>query len=167
MDNTGAQLNMEKEEGIGAGMVHLILSHSYSVFMMAVVFGLILDVFIPFYIFNDVIYQYIGAGMIIFGSIIIYWAQSSSNRSQEQTEKGEARNFEAGPYKYSRNPTHIGLSIMTLGLAFVLNSVFSLLLTLVASLITKLIFLKKEESLLEKKYGEPYLNYKKKVRTWV
>ena len=31
----------------------------------------------------------------------------------------------------------------------------------------KLIFLKKEELILEQKYGEAYLNYKKKVSTWI
>jgi protein-S-isoprenylcysteine O-methyltransferase Ste14 len=166
-ENTNITNEINKEESLKDGMVHLILSHSYTVFLMAVVLGLILDVFIPFNIFNNYIYQYGGIILIILGSFLIYWAQSSSNHTKEDEKAGKPRNFEAGPYKYSRNPTHIGLSIMTIGLAFLLNSVFSIILTVIASLVTKNIFLKKEEAVLEQKYGQPYLDYKKKVNTWV
>lgn len=161
--------NTKNNESFVGGMVHIILSHSYTVFLLAVVFGLILDVFIPIYIFNDPIYQYIGVSMIIIGPAIIYWAQSTSNTTKGQVESKNLteRNFESGPYKYSRNPTHIGLSIMTIGLGFLLNSVFSILLVAVASLITKFIFLRKEEGLLEKRYGQAYLDYKKKVSSWL
>lgn len=157
-----------KEESFRDGIVHLILSHSYTVFLMAVILGVILDVFIPTNIFNNYIYQYIGFIMIILGSILIYWAQTTSNCTKEELEKmGKVREFARGPYKYSRNPTHIGLSLMTLGLGFLINSVFSVVLVLIASLITKFIFVKKEEILLEQKYGEDYCNYKKKVCTWI
>ena len=159
--------NTKNNESFIGGMVHNILSHSYTVFLLAVVFGLILDVFIPIYIFNDPIYQYIGLSMIVLGPAIIYWAQSTSNATKVGNRNLTERNFERGPYKYSRNPTHIGLSIMTIGLGFLLNSVFSILLVAVASLITKFIFLRKEEGLLEKRYGQAYLDYKKKVSSWL
>ena len=165
MENTDT--TKVENKSLTAGMVHIILSHSYTVFLMSVVFGLILDVIFPINIFNDSLYQYAGIALIFLGSFIIYWAQSTSGRTKKDEEKGAPRNFECGPYKYSRNPTHIGLSIMTIGLAFLLNSVFSLVLTVIASVITKNIFLKKEEELLEKKYGQEYLDYKKKVSTWL
>ncbi len=149
-------------------MVHFILSHSYMVFFLAVIFGLVLDIFIPIDIFSNYIYQYVGIAMVILGSILIYWAQSTSGATKKDLEKsGGTRNFASGPYKYSRNPTHIGLSIMTLGLAFVLNSLFSVILVVVASLVTKLYFLRQEEKLLMKKYGAPYEEYKKEVGTWI
>lgn len=166
--NTETQKGKVSQDSIGSGMVHIILSHSYTVFMLAVVFGLILDVVTRVYIFNNPLYQYIGLVCIVLGSAIIYWAQSTSNYTKEEMEKGHsARNFERGPYKFSRNPTHIGLSVMTLGLALILNSIFSVILTIIASIITKRIFLRKEEHLLEEKYGTPYLDYKKKVGTWI
>jgi protein-S-isoprenylcysteine O-methyltransferase Ste14 len=150
------------------GMVHFILSHSYTVFLFAVVLGVVFDVFLPFNIFSENKYQYLGMAMIFLGSILIYWAQSTSSSTKKALEKdGEQRNFACGPYKYSRNPTHIGLSVMTLGLAFVINSLFSVIFVVIASLITKLVFVKKEEMILEKKYGEAYCEYKKKVNTWI
>jgi len=167
-DQEKIQKKLESNKKYRAGMVHLILSHSYTVFFLAVIFGIILDMIFPIDIFNSPLYQYEGLVMILGGSILIYWAQSSSYHSKnEMLVKKKTRNFAEGPYRYSRNPTHIGLSLLALGLAFMVNSLFSVILTLVASLITKIIFVKKEECLLEEEYGQLYLDYKKKVHTWV
>jgi protein-S-isoprenylcysteine O-methyltransferase Ste14 len=149
------------------GMVHFILSHSYVVFLTAVVLGAVLDAVFPTQMFFGLIYPYLGFSMIVVGSLLIYWAQSTSSHTQKEMEKNGARNFMSGPYAYSRNPTHIGLTIMTLGLAFVVNSLSMLVLVAIASVITKFIFLREEEALLEKRYGQPYRDYKKKVSTWV
>lgn len=164
-DNTTIE---NKELSWKDGMVHLILSHSYVIFLMAVIFGAIFHNLFNFNIFSGYIYNYIGFFMIIGGSLLIYWAQSTSGCVQK--EKGNERtekDFERGPYKYSRNPTHIGLTVMTLGLALILNSFFTIVFLVIASFITKLIFVKKEEKLLERKYGQVYCDYKKKVSTWI
>ena len=149
------------------GMVHYILSHSYMVFFLAVMVGVIVDILVPVIIFKNPIFQYIGFTMIIIGSSLIYWAQSATSTPKEQTNTTKEKDFERGPYKYSRNPTHTGMAIMTLGLGLLLNSFFTVICILVAYLISKFIFLKKEERILEDKYGQTYLNYKKKVKSWV
>lgn len=156
-------------DSIRDGIVHLVLSHSYTVFLLAVVLGVIFDILIPTSYFGNYIFQYVGFVMIVLGSLLIYWAQSTTNcTKKEELEKGEpVRDFARGPYKYSRNPTHIGIAIMTFGLGLIINSIFSIIFVIVAFLITKNIFVKKEEALLEKKYGEDYCNYKKKVCTWL
>jgi protein-S-isoprenylcysteine O-methyltransferase Ste14 len=148
-------------------MVHFILSHSYIVFLIAVVLGAVLHIAFPVELFTGRVYPYLGFAMIIAGSGLIYWAQATSSASQKDMEKTGKRNFERGPYKYSRNPTHIGLTVMTLGLAFLLNSFFVAIFLIIASIITKFIFLRQEEDLLAKRYGQEYLDYKKKVSTWV
>ena len=162
------QTPMNEPESFKSGMIHFVLSHSYMAFLGAVILGVIFDVFIPIKIFNMAVYQYGGLGMLLLGSLLIYWAQSTSHSSKKEAGgSGSERDFERGPYKYSRNPTHIGLSVLTLGLAFLLNSPFSILFTVFASILSKFFFLKEEEALLEKKYGQPYRDYKNKVRTWV
>lgn len=153
---------------LAGGAVHFVLSHSYIMFLVAIVVGIILQMVIPITLFGNGISSYVGLGMIILGSMLIYWAQSSSHQSEARMRKeGTSRVFDHGPYKYSRNPTHIGLSVMTIGLGVVLNSFFIFILLIIASLISKFIFLKKEEAILEVKYGEPYREYKRKVHTWV
>ena len=155
---------------IESEMIHLLLSHSYVIFLIAIVAGSIFHLFYPIRLFDIDQYNDIasfGFFMIMLGSAIIYWAQSTTSITRKQGRPRTASDFEKGPYKYSRNPTHIGITIMTLGLAVVLNSFFTVLFLIVTSLITKFIFVKKEEALLEEKYGKPYRDYKAKVRTWV
>jgi protein-S-isoprenylcysteine O-methyltransferase Ste14 len=45
----------------------------------------------------------------------------------------------------------------------IINSPFSIIFIIIGHLLSKLIFLKKEENLLEKKYGQVYTEYKKKT----
>jgi protein-S-isoprenylcysteine O-methyltransferase Ste14 len=143
-------------------------------FLIAVVLGVICDVWVPSQIFSSVVFQYIGVLMLVVSPTLIYWAQHTSSSSKKKMEASMVspgaevkRSFDNGPYKYTRNPTHIGLGVMTLGLAFLLNSLFSVIFVILASLITKFIFLPKEEAVLEKRYGQSYRDYKKKVNTWV
>jgi protein-S-isoprenylcysteine O-methyltransferase Ste14 len=105
---------------------------------------------------------------MIISSVLIYWAQSSSANYKTKTEKiGSKSYFERGPYKYTRHPTHLGLLILTVGFGLIINSPFSIIFSFIAYLLSIFIFLKKEERLLERKYGETYLNYKKKTRNWI
>jgi len=155
-------------EKIQGSMVHFILLHSYLIFLFAVIIGSFLDPLINRKMFSDSIYQIIGVIMLFFSSILIYWAQRVSSNYQQRTKKDNSKShFEFGPYKYLRNPTHFGLFIMTLGFSFIINSFFSVILTIIAHAITKTFFVRKEEKILEEKYGETYVEYKKKVKDWI
>jgi len=163
-ENKENELNMYRK-----GAVHFILVHSYLIFLIAIIIGVFFDTFfIKEKIFSNGIYQYIGLIMLVTSSAIIYWAQETSSNYQQKKIKDNKRPlFESGPYRYLRSPTHFGLFIMTLGFSLIINSLFGIIFTLIAYGITKFIFLKKEEKLLEKKYGQEYSDYKKKVKNWV
>ena len=106
--------------------------------------------------------------MLFVGPIIIYWAQATSSNYKKRIIKDETRSpFGLGPYRFLRSPTHFGLFILTFGFGLVINSLYSVIFTIIAYFITKLFFLKKEEKILEKKYGQVYIDYKKKVKNWI
>jgi protein-S-isoprenylcysteine O-methyltransferase Ste14 len=150
------------------GTVHFVLIHSYLIFLFAVILGVFFDTFLQKKIFSHAIYANIGLLMLVISSIIIYWAQTTSANYKERKKRKESDSlFEHGPYRYLRSPTHFGLFIMTLGLALIINSLFSVIFTIIAYLISKLFFLRKEEKILEDKYGESYLEYKKKTKNWI
>lgn len=160
--------NLNKENGKRSPGVHFLLSHSYLVFLFSVILGVIFDIFAPFNLFLNVPSQSIGVGLIFLGSIIVYWAQTTSGNYKENEPKFKNKSFfYRGPYKFTRNPTHFGLLIMTLGLALLINSFFSIVFTIIAHVLTKIFFVKKQEKILEKKYGDLYLDYKKKVKNWI
>ena len=160
--------NKGKETPIDTGMIHFSLSFSYFMFLSAVVLGVIFDLIFPINILKGIIPQYIGLLMILLGSLFIYWAQYTSRRPKNyEVRERILSDFEHGPYKYMRAPTHFGLFVMTLGLGLIINSPFSIIFIIIGHMFSKLIFLKKEEDLLEKKYGQVYTEYKKKVGNWI
>ena len=73
----------------------------------------------------------------------------------------------SGPYRFSRNPIYLAFSLLHLGLAIWINSLW-LVVTLIASVaLMALIVIPREEEYLERRFGAEYLDYKKSVRRWV
>ena len=72
-----------------------------------------------------------------------------------------------GPYKYSRNPTYISLTLLYLGLGIFSNNMWVLMLVLPILLIIHFWIIQSEEHYLSEKFGEEYQLYKSKVRRWL
>ncbi|HLP86392.1 MAG TPA: isoprenylcysteine carboxylmethyltransferase family protein [Candidatus Paceibacterota bacterium] len=148
--------------------IHFILGHGYFVFLIVIILGIISDFFLKMKIFSNDVYQYVGAFLLVTSSVITYWAQkTSSNYKQKIQKDSNISLFEQGPYKYIRHPTYLSLFLMTIGLCLIINSFSSIIFAVIAYLIIRIFFLRKEEKILENKYGETYSEYKKKVKNWI
>ena len=72
-----------------------------------------------------------------------------------------------GPYSVSRNPIYLAFSVLQLGIAIWVNSVW-LLATLVGAVaLIHYVVIPREELYLEGKFGAQYLDYKASVRRWL
>lgn len=73
----------------------------------------------------------------------------------------------AGIYRYSRNPMYLGMTLVLVGVAFILANVGSLLvIPLFVFSITSL-QIKPEELALEERFGDTYRDYKERVNRWI
>jgi protein-S-isoprenylcysteine O-methyltransferase Ste14 len=72
-----------------------------------------------------------------------------------------------GPYRYSRNPGYLALTLLYVGLALVLGSAWALIFLVPALVIMHYGVVIKEETHLERQFGEAYLRYKSSVRRWL
>ncbi len=159
---------LRKEKAKTVGIIHVILFHTYAVFFGAVILGVIFDQIFAVHIFDNYNLQNLGFIMIVLGSILVYWAQSTTNSPKGELNKERDINFFLrGPYKYTRNPTNLGLTIMTVGLGIIINSFFSVLFIVITYLISRFIFIRKQDSILTERYGEVFMDYKKKVKDWL
>ena len=157
-----------KEKEYKFGFLNVILSYSYIVFLSAVILGVIFDIFIPHDLFSSSRFEYIGLLFIFLGSLIAYWAQYTSKRKKNYVLREIiVSDFERGPYKYLRHPTHFGVFVMIIGFSLIINSLFSIIFSVIAYTIVRVSFQKKEEKYLENKYGQVYLDYKKEVKNKV
>jgi protein-S-isoprenylcysteine O-methyltransferase Ste14 len=74
------------------------------------------------------------------------------------------RLIDSGPYRYSRNPMVTGIFFMLLAAGIYWGSFFLLFVSAPLFMALNVIELKQiEEAELEKRLGEPYLKYKKRV----
>ena len=72
-----------------------------------------------------------------------------------------------GPYKFSRNPIYFGAIVMVFGLFILSASITILILNCFCFLLFRFSFVKWEEEKLEEKFGQNYLDFKKRVRRWI
>lgn len=70
-------------------------------------------------------------------------------------------------YKISRNPAYLSLVLFYIGLSFIINSVWILVLVTVAIYTLQKFCIEREEKYLEEKFGNQYIEYKKQVRRWL
>ena len=68
---------------------------------------------------------------------------------------------------FSRNPMYIALTLLYLGIAIYFGLVWALLLLPFALATIHYGVIIREESYLERKFGEDYLAYKSRVRRWI
>jgi protein-S-isoprenylcysteine O-methyltransferase Ste14 len=81
--------------------------------------------------------------------------------------KEASRLVQHGPYRFTRNPMYLGLTIGYIGLALALNTAWPLiLLPLMLWLVTWTV-IEPEERYLTATFGDEYLAYKRRVRRWL
>jgi protein-S-isoprenylcysteine O-methyltransferase Ste14 len=72
-----------------------------------------------------------------------------------------------GPYRFSRNPMYVGLTLAYAGFALHLNSLWPLLTLPLALWVLWKLIIQKEEAYLAETYGDVYTLYQKRVRRWI
>jgi len=70
-------------------------------------------------------------------------------------------------YRFTRNPMYLGFALCTLGLAILVDSAWILLAVPIGLVLIDRLVIVREERYLERKFGEEYLNYKRRVRRWI
>ena len=72
-----------------------------------------------------------------------------------------------GPFRFSRNPIYVSMTLLYAGLAFFLGNGWVLIFAVPVLLVMNFWVVRREERHLEAKFGEDYLHYKRTVRRWL
>ena len=73
----------------------------------------------------------------------------------------------SGIYRYTRNPGYLGLAVIQLAFALMIDSPSIAITTVVAVIVTSQFVIKLEEEKLGRKFGQEYQDYLSKVRRWI
>ena len=73
----------------------------------------------------------------------------------------------SGVFEYSRNPMYLGMAIILFGLALMFNVIGGTLFTLLFAIYITKFQIRPEEEVMERLFGEDFLQYKQNVRMWL
>jgi protein-S-isoprenylcysteine O-methyltransferase Ste14 len=74
---------------------------------------------------------------------------------------------EAGPYRYTRNPLYLGMTLIYTSITTRANALPAALLLPIVLAVMRYGVIEREERYLEDKFGDEYLSYKTRVRRWI
>ena len=107
-------------------------------------------------------------GMIAVGALLGYTVSVMRNSGQEpEPWKPTPSIVDTGPFGWSRNPIYLSMALMHVGVGVAVGSVWVLAMVLPACAVVHALVIRREEAFLERKFGQAYLDYRRRVRPWL
>lgn len=72
-----------------------------------------------------------------------------------------------GPYRWTRNPMYLGLTVAYVGGTLLMNSAWPLLFLPIVLITVSVLVIRREERYLESAFGDAYREYSRQVRRWL
>src|SRR5262249_37461646 len=138
--------------------------------LLAFLAGLALDWLDPLpFVPAGVPCAWIGAGVFIFGLALVVWAIGALQAAGTPVQgyKPTSAIVDRGPYRFTRNPIYGGMFVGLAGLAVAFNTLWLLAALIVFFAIIRFGVVAREETYLERKFGDAYRDYKARVRRWL
>ena len=103
------------------------------------------------------------------GCFALAWFNTAFSRKGTAVEpwKPTTAIVTTGPYRLTRNPAYLGMALTYVGIALMSDALWVLLpLPVVLAVIDRAV-IAREERYLERKFGDEYLDFKRRRRRWV
>ena len=133
------------------------------------ILGWAINYFWPLPLFADWFSHYVGWGLIVLSFLLAAWVLVYFYRTGTSfdSHKPSTALIRTSPFRHSRNPAYVSLSMLYVGLGIVLDNLWVLLFSLPAILITHFAVILREEAYLRRKFPNEYEPYFDKVRRWI
>jgi len=73
----------------------------------------------------------------------------------------------SGVFKFSRNPMYVGMALALAGIAILLGTLSPWPIVVIFVVVLDQVFIRKEEVMLSKTFGEDFEQYRQRVRRWI
>ncbi len=113
--------------------------------------------------------RWIGLFIVVAGYALVIWTIRLFGRAGTTLRPfGKPTSLVVtGPYRWSRNPIYLGLALMQLGLGVLLDSALPFLVIPAFIIIMTRWFIRPEEEILQRAFGEENIAYRSRVRRWL
>ena len=111
----------------------------------------------------------VGWPLVVAGVLLIKWSSRTMLRAGVDPNPYEPTTaiIATGPYAVSRNPIYVSATVVYVGIAFVVNMVWPIVFLPFGIALLYYGVIAREESYMEKVFGDEYLKYKARVRRWI
>ncbi|GAB4521132.1 MAG: isoprenylcysteine carboxylmethyltransferase family protein [Amphiplicatus sp.] len=111
----------------------------------------------------------LGGFLIILALAILMASTRVFNEAGEtlRPDTPSKRLLTEGPYRFSRNPIYLAMMIFGAGFGVATSNVWIILTTALAGVILHFLAIRPEEAYLERKFGEAFADYRRRVRRWI
>ena len=139
------------------------------IYLGALIFGLLLSRRFPMGFLPSRAARGLGWPLLGGGVLLLGWFERAMRQADTPTSpyKPVERIATEGPFRYTRNPGYLAMTLIYAGIACLTNALWAILLLPVALLVIQRGVIEREERYLEAKFGEEYLSYKAQVRRWI
>ena len=139
------------------------------IYLLALLLGLLLNrrlhlPFLPRGVTRVLGWPLVGGGM----ALAAWFARTLHGADTTlRTDRPVSSLVQDGPFRYSRNPGYLSLTMLYAGMAFRRNALWAILLLPLVLYVIQRELIEREERYLERTFGEEFLAYKRRVRRWV
>jgi len=139
------------------------------IYLTGLVIGLVLRALVPIPFLPRGLAFMLGTVLIAIAVWLSLWGVRVMHRAgtSEKTSLPTTALVTTGPFRYSRNPLYVSLTLGYLGIAAAAQSLWALALLIVVLAVMRQGVIGREERYLERRFGADYLRYKERVRRWI
>jgi protein-S-isoprenylcysteine O-methyltransferase Ste14 len=139
------------------------------IYLGPLIFGLLLNRRLPIPFLPRRMARSLGWSLLGGGVLLIGWFEwvMRQARTSANPYKPVSHMVTQGPFRYTRNPAYLSMTMIYTGIASLANALWAILLLPVALQVVRRGVIEREERYLERKFGEEYLRYKAQVRRWI
>ena len=139
------------------------------VYLSSVVAGTVLDVVWPLPFLPRALALPVGSSLVVIAMALFSYSvrQLRTAGTPVPGNRPTTVIVRTGPYRFGRNPIYLAFSLLHLGIAIWVDSLW-LIASLVAAVgLMALVVIPREERYLERRFGAEYLDYKASARRWL
>ncbi len=139
------------------------------IYLAAILLGVVTDALWPAPLFSGGLHTWVG-GAIIAGSfavVIPCFRLFRRAGTTVPTNQPTSALVSRGPYRFSRNPIYLSMSLLHAGIAITADNIWMLGLLAPVLLIVNYGVIVREEAYLERAFGDEYRAYKTRARRWL
>ncbi|HET9768864.1 MAG TPA: isoprenylcysteine carboxylmethyltransferase family protein [Thermoanaerobaculia bacterium] len=139
------------------------------VYLAAILIGVGLDLVRPLRWLPAELAVWVGAPLVMVSLALFVASTRRFKRAGTPVPGNEPTTaiVQSGPYRFSRNPIYLAFSVLVLGIACWLNSIWLLGTLAAAVLLMSVVVIPREERYLAHRFDPEYLQYKARVRRWL